>query len=76
MELVQQIRTAQLELGWSTQHLLNMSGLSLDRSTLQRKLTGDTPTTSAELEALADAIRDARPDFRLEWPSETTKATG
>lgn len=53
MGLVEQIRTAQRERGWSTQELLERSGLKMDRSTLHRKLSGDTPMTDAECEALA-----------------------
>lgn len=77
MGLVEQIRSAAKELGWSTQHLLDKSGLSVDRSTLHRKLAGEVPTSDAECEALADAIRDAVPHFRLEWPAEVDRgATG
>lgn len=57
MGLVEQIRTAQLERGWSVQQLLDKSGLQLDRSTLQRKLTGEVPATDAECEALAKALK-------------------
>lgn len=70
MGLVQQIRSAQLGLGWSIQDLLDKSGLPIDRSTLHRKLAGDVPTTDAECEALARAIRKERPDFRLMWPKQ------
>lgn len=75
MGLVEQIRMAARELGWSTQQLLDKSGLSLERSTLHRKLAGDVPTSDAECEALADAIRDALPEFRLEWPIESEAAS-
>lgn len=70
MGLVQQIRSAQLGLGWSVQDLLDKSDLELDRSTLHRKLAGDIPTTDAECEAMARAIRKVRPDFQLTWPKQ------
>jgi transcriptional regulator with XRE-family HTH domain len=71
MELVEQIRAAQVELGWTVQQLLEKSGLSLDRTTLQRKLTGKTGSTFTELLALAAAIKKARPTFDLKWPDGT-----
>jgi transcriptional regulator with XRE-family HTH domain len=67
MGLVEQIRRAQLERGWSVQQLLAQSGLQLERSTLNRKLLGDTPTTDAECEALAKAL-----GIQLSWPAEAT----
>lgn len=63
MGLVEQIRSEQLRLGWSTQQLLDRSRLSIDRSTLHRKLAGEVPTTDAECEALAGAM-----GFTLVWP--------
>ncbi len=63
MGLVEQIRSEQQRLGWSTQQLLDKSGLRLDRSTLHRKLAGDVPTTDAECEALANAL-----ELQLVWP--------
>jgi ribosome-binding protein aMBF1 (putative translation factor) len=63
MGLVEQIRTAQRERSWSTQQLLNESGLDLDRSTLHRKLAGEVPCTDAECEALARAL-----SITLVWP--------
>ena len=70
MGLVQQIRSAALGLGWSVQELLEKSGLPIDRSTLQRKLSGRTPATDKEIQELAAAIRLARPSFRLVWPKQ------
>lgn len=61
--LVEQVRAAQVEKGWSVQKLLAKSGLTIDRSSLQRKLCGDVPTTDQELEALARAMR-----ITLIWP--------
>lgn len=63
MSLVEQIRRAQVERGWSVQQLLDKSGLSIDRSSLQRKLAGDVPLTTEECEALAKAL-----DITLVWP--------
>jgi transcriptional regulator with XRE-family HTH domain len=63
MGLVEQIRSEQLRLGWSTQQLLDRSGLALERSTLSRKLRGETPMTDAECEALAAAMA-----LTLTWP--------
>ena len=63
MHLVQQIREAQQERGWSVQQLLEKSGLPLDRSSLHRKLNGDVATTASECEALAKAL-----EITLVWP--------
>jgi len=69
MGLVEQIRREQQRLGWSTQQLLDKSGLRLDRSTLHRKLAGEVPTTDAECEALANAMA-----FTLTWPKRRRRA--
>lgn len=69
MGLVEQIRTAQRERSWSTQRLLDESGLQLERSTLSRKLRGEVPCTDAECEALARAL-----DITLVWPTATPDA--
>lgn len=63
LSLVEQLRRAQVEKGWSVQQLLDKSGLNLERSSLQRKLKGTVPATSEEVEALAKAL-----DITLEWP--------
>jgi ribosome-binding protein aMBF1 (putative translation factor) len=63
MGLVEQIRIAKEIAGWSTQQLLERSGLKLDRSTLHRKLAGDTPMTDAECQSLAHAL-----GIQLIWP--------
>jgi transcriptional regulator with XRE-family HTH domain len=42
--------------GLTVSQLLTKSGLSLERSTLQRKLSGQTKFTLPELEALARAL--------------------
>ncbi len=63
MSLVEQIRRAQVERGWSVQQLLELSGLSIDRSSLQRKLSGAVPATTEECEALARAL-----GITLVWP--------
>lgn len=61
--LVEQVRRAQVEQGWSVQQLLDKSGLPIERSVLQRKLKGETPTSSHECEALARALK-----ITLVWP--------
>jgi hypothetical protein len=65
MGLVQQIRSEQERLGLSVQELLERSGLPLERSTLQRKLTGRVPMTDVECEALANAM-----GLVLVWPKK------
>ena len=57
------MRAAHAEKGWSVQQLLEKSGLRIDRSSLQRKLNGDVPTTTDEWEALARALK-----LTLVWP--------
>lgn len=71
MRLVRQIRTAQLVQGMSVQQLLEKSGLELDRSTLQRKLTGEVPTTDFECEALARALK-----IQLVYPQKRSRRGG
>jgi transcriptional regulator with XRE-family HTH domain len=63
MGLVEQIRSEQLRRSWSTQQLLEKSGLQIERSTLHRKLTGEIPLTAVECQALATAL-----DLQLIWP--------
>jgi transcriptional regulator with XRE-family HTH domain len=63
MGLVEQIRSEQKRLGWSTQQLLDKSGLKIERSSLHRKLAGDTPITADECQALATAL-----GIQLVWP--------
>lgn len=70
MGLVEQIRTAQRRLGWTDSQLLERSGLTFDRTGLLRRLNGHTNMTADECEALADAIRQGEPDFRLAWPQD------
>jgi transcriptional regulator with XRE-family HTH domain len=41
---------------WSVETLREKSGLTIDRSTLSRKLNGKTPMTLSEAEALAQAL--------------------
>ena len=69
MGLVEQIRSEQERLGWSTQQLLERSGLKLDRSTLHRKLTGRTPMTDGECESLANAMA-----YKLVYPPQRRRA--
>jgi ribosome-binding protein aMBF1 (putative translation factor) len=65
---VEQIRIAQQRLGLSTQQLLDKSKLSIDRSSLHRKLTGAVPTTDTECEALAKAL-----GITLVWPKRRAR---
>lgn len=65
MSLVEQVRLAQVARGWSVQQLLDKSGLPLERSTLQRKLNGATPSTTEECEAMAKAL-----GITLVWPKK------
>jgi hypothetical protein len=41
---------------WSVSKLLDESGLECDRSSLQRKLSGDQKLTTAEAERLAEVL--------------------
>lgn len=68
MDLVEQIRSAQDALEWSTPQLLERSGLSIDVSVLYRKLRGQSPIWVHECEALERGIQLAIPKFRLVWP--------
>ena len=72
----QQIRSAQLGLGWTMQELLDRSGLAIDRTTLLRKVTGKARIFVDEIEALEAAIRQERPAFRIVWPGPEQKAAG
>lgn len=56
LSLLDQIREARKRAKWSVQKLRDESGIDVSRSVLQRKLTGDTPTTAEELECLARAL--------------------
>lgn len=67
--IAEQIRDAFESAGISVADLLALSGLDLDRSSLQRKLTGDSPMKTSEAEALANALR-----ISLVWPPKRTKA--
>ncbi len=62
--LVEQIKREQEAQGWSTQQLLEKSGLKIERSVLHRKLDGQTPASTRECEALAAAL-----DLTLVWPN-------
>jgi hypothetical protein len=68
---VEQIRAEQQRQELSVQQLLDKSQLPIDRSTLHRKLKGDVPTTDAECEALAEALRAKAPTFTLVWPKRS-----
>lgn len=66
LSLIEQVRAAQRRQGWSVQRLLDASRLPIERSSLQRKLSGEVPTTTSECQALASAL-----GLNLAWiPSE------
>ncbi len=71
LSLVEQVRRAQVDQGLSVQQLLEKSGLPIERSVLQRKLSGDTPATTAECEALAKAL-----GITLVWTSKSRRKAG
>lgn len=54
--LVAQINEARVKKDWSVARLLDEAGLDLERSTLHRKLHGDTPMTDDEVEKCARAL--------------------
>lgn len=57
--LVEQLRDAYEKTGWTMEHLLVESGLSIDRSSLRRKLLDvddPIPMKTEEAEALARAL--------------------
>lgn len=54
--LIEQVRAAFKRSGWPVQKLLDESGLTCDRSSLHRKLHGEQPASSTELEAMATAL--------------------
>ncbi len=65
ISLVEQIQRERLKRKWSVQRLLDASGLGIERSNLQRKLHGDVPATSEEIESLAKAL-----EMTLVWTSD------
>jgi transcriptional regulator with XRE-family HTH domain len=54
--IVEQIRDAWKSRDWSAKELLERSGLTLDRSTLERKLRGEVAMRTDEAQRLADAL--------------------
>lgn len=74
MGLVEQIRSAQRELRWSNQLLLERSGLQLSLTGLSRRFEGKIRVSADELEALTGALRLALPKFRLIWPNKRVAA--
>lgn len=54
---------------WTIPQLLKESGLDCDRSSLQRKLTGDQKLATEEAEQLAEAL-----GCTLVWVPETDEA--
>lgn len=61
--------------GLSVAGLLSRSGLPLERSTLQRKLSGDVRMTVDEMIALA-AVLDVRVPRRIKTLARSAKAVG
>jgi transcriptional regulator with XRE-family HTH domain len=54
--IAEQLREAFEASGWSVRELLDKSGLSIDRSSLSRKLSGQLRTKTEEAEAIARAL--------------------
>lgn len=54
--ITEQLAEARKRSGLSVAKLLTKSGLQLERSTLQRKLSGDRPLHTDEAESLARAM--------------------
>lgn len=69
MGLVDQIRNALSQLGWSEQQLHERAGLEFNLTGLNRRLRGEIRMSTAEAERLAAAIRLGLPKFRLVWPN-------
>jgi len=55
--------------GWSVPRLLDESGLDCDRSSLQRKLSGDQKLSTEEAEKLAEVL-----GCTLVWVPDTDEA--
>lgn len=68
MPLHEQIRAALIDRGWSVAQLKRLSGLALDRSRLQRKLTGRSPMRTSEVERIVETIRRFDPGFEVRYP--------
>lgn len=64
----QQINAARIRHGWSVARLLLLSALPIQASSLNRKLNGATPMTTAEAETLVDTIQFFGGDLEIEWP--------
>ena len=56
LTLTQQIERARADRKLTVAELLRRSGLDIDRSTLHRKLKGETPVTADECQALAACL--------------------
>lgn len=62
LSLRDQLRLALQEKGWTIARLLDESGLTCDRSSIDRKINGRQPMCTEECEALARAL-----GARLAW---------
>lgn len=67
--IAEQLRGALTARGWSVQKLLDESGLECDRSSLQRKLSGDQKLATDEAERLAEIL-----GCTLVWVPSTDEA--
>jgi hypothetical protein len=54
--LAEQLHDAMSKKGWSVPHLLRESRLACDRSSLQRKLTGEQKLSTEEAQRLAETL--------------------
>lgn len=64
-----QLNAARKAKGWSVPLLLEKSGLEIDRSSLQRKLSGDQVLTTEEAQNLADVL-----GCTLVWVADSDEA--
>jgi transcriptional regulator with XRE-family HTH domain len=63
--ITEQLNDALGRKGWSMQELLEKSGLSIDRSSLSRKIRGELRLNTDEAEALASAL-----ETTIVWPQK------
>ncbi len=70
MHLHEQIAAVFAKTGWSVAEFLGKSGLDMDRSQLQRKLTGQAPMRTREAQALVDTLRKNGVEITIAWPAD------
>lgn len=68
MQLHEQIAAVFAKTGWSVAEFLERSGLDIDRSALQRRLTGDTPLRDNEIVCLVDTLNRHGFAITVTWP--------